>query len=53
MRVITLAPNSSYVRFGTGPIDPTTYLETNEDQERVDKNQQKRIQTLFSDEPQP
>jgi hypothetical protein len=53
MHVINLAPNSSCIRFGTGPLDPTAYLETNEDQERSDKNKQKRIQTLFSDEPEP
>jgi hypothetical protein len=53
MHVINLAPNSSCIRFGTGPLDPTIYLETNVDQERADKNQQKRIQTLFSDELEP
>jgi hypothetical protein len=53
MHVINLAPNSSCIRFGTGPLDPTAYLETNEDQERSDKNKQKRIKTLFSDEPEP
>lgn len=46
MHVINLAPNISCIRFGTGPLDPTAYLETNEDQERSDKNKQKRIQTL-------
>jgi hypothetical protein len=53
MHVINLAPNIPCIRFGTGPLDPTAYLETNEDQERSDKNKQKRIQTLFSDEPEP
>jgi hypothetical protein len=34
--------------FWEGPLDPTTYLETNEDQERADKNQQKRLYSLMN-----